>query len=151
LNALAMPPEDEPVPRAKALKAAARQPRSPLPTPRQQQVLDFVRAHLDEFHSPPTVREIGRALGGVSTNAVDDLLLALECKGFIERRGGRARGIVLRSAGLDAAPTESERLSELLLRVLDAAQRLPALTGEMTELLAAIREELGGREGGSGR
>ena len=32
-------------------------------TKRQQEVLDYVQAHMDEKGYPPTVREIGEAVG----------------------------------------------------------------------------------------
>ena len=64
-------------------------------SPRQQEVLTFIERFLGEEGSPPTLREIGKALGIRSTNAVNDHLNALERKGAITRHRSRSRGISL--------------------------------------------------------
>ncbi len=60
---------------------------------RQQQVLDFIEAFLADNGYPPTLRDIGKALGIKSTNAVNDHLAALERKGAISRDRSRSRGL----------------------------------------------------------
>jgi repressor LexA len=55
--------------------------------PRQRELLDFVAAYTDQKGIPPTLREIGEALGIKSTNGVSDQVKALVKKGFIERVG----------------------------------------------------------------
>ena len=71
--------------------------------PRQQQVLDFIATTLDQAGVPPSLREIGDALGIRSTNGVADHVKALERKGYIERTGsGRARSIRLTSKSTGA-------------------------------------------------
>lgn len=64
-------------------------------TTRQAQVLDVIRSHLTVHGSPPTLREIGIALGIASTNGVSDHLEALERKGAIRRTVNSSRGIQL--------------------------------------------------------
>lgn len=68
---------------------------------RQRQVLDFIAAYIERTSFPPTLREIGTALGIGSTNGVNDHLSRLERKGYIARaEGGISRGLrVLRRAG----------------------------------------------------
>lgn len=56
---------------------------------------------MQKEHTPPTIAEIGDHFGIRSTNGVNDLLVALERKGYIIRRKGTARGIQLP----DDAPT----------------------------------------------
>lgn len=63
------------------------------PSPRQVQLLDFVRAYTKARGRPPTQREIGRRLRIRSTNGVRDHLLALAKKGLIEWEPNVARGI----------------------------------------------------------
>lgn len=58
----------------------------PLP-PRQKQLLDFIAAYQDQKGVPPTLREIGEAMGIRSTNGVSDHLKALLKKGLLERVG----------------------------------------------------------------
>lgn len=62
-------------------------------TARQQKVLDFIRSHIVEKGYPPTLREIGKHMNILSTNGVQDHLLALERKGFITRANLVSRGI----------------------------------------------------------
>jgi repressor LexA len=64
-------------------------------TPRQQQILDLIRSHLQEQGMPPTRQEIARMLGVRSANAVEDHLKALVRKGYIELLSGRNRNIRL--------------------------------------------------------
>lgn len=65
--------------------------------PRQRELLDFVASYADQRGIPPTLREIGHALGIRSTNGVSDQVKALVKKGFLERVGDArtSRGIRL--------------------------------------------------------
>jgi len=54
-------------------------------TPRRQQILEYIRRTIAERGYPPTVREIGRAVGLRSTSTVHFHLRALERDGYIER------------------------------------------------------------------
>jgi repressor LexA len=62
-------------------------------TPRQRAVLDAIRRTVRERGAPPTLQEIGEALGGISAVAVLEHLRALERKGAIRRRARESRGI----------------------------------------------------------
>lgn len=63
-------------------------------TKRQRQIFDFIIECVRERGMPPTIAEIGEEFGIASTNGVNDHLVALERKGFIER-SSKARGIVI--------------------------------------------------------
>lgn len=69
-------------------------PLEPL-TPRQRQVLEWVRGFIRERGMPPTMREIGGAFE-IKSSSVFDLLLALERKGHLERGERRARALILK-------------------------------------------------------
>jgi repressor LexA len=62
---------------------------------RQQRILGFIRDFLAERHFPPTIREIGEAVGISSTSVVKYNLEALKRKRFIERDDEISRGIRL--------------------------------------------------------
>ena len=62
-------------------------------TPRQQQVLDVIKSHIDDTGYPPTRAEIARELGFKSANAAEEHLKALARKGAIEMIAGASRGI----------------------------------------------------------
>lgn len=62
-------------------------------TERQQQILAAIKGYVRENGFPPTIREIGAAVGIATPNGVKQHLLSLERKGRIRRRVGAARGI----------------------------------------------------------
>ncbi|HZV55383.1 MAG TPA: transcriptional repressor LexA [Rhodocyclaceae bacterium] len=64
-------------------------------TPRQQEILDFIRNSLEVLGAPPTRTEICSAFGFASPNAAEDHLRALAKKGAIVLEPGSARGIRL--------------------------------------------------------
>ena len=64
-------------------------------TPRQQQILDFIRNTLEVMGAPHTRAEISSAFGFASPNAAEDHLKALAKKGVITLEPGSARGIRL--------------------------------------------------------
>ncbi|MQM29557.1 MAG: repressor LexA [Candidatus Accumulibacter phosphatis] len=64
-------------------------------TPRQQEILDFIRNTLEILGAPPTRAEIASAFGFASHNAAEEHLKALAKKGIIILEPGSARGIRL--------------------------------------------------------
>lgn len=64
-------------------------------TPRQQEILDFIRSTVEILGSPPTRAEISSAFGFASANAAEEHLRALAKKGSIVLEPGSARGIRL--------------------------------------------------------
>lgn len=64
-------------------------------TPRQQEILAFIRDSLEVLGAPPTRAEIANAFGFASHNAAEEHLKALAKKGVIVLEPGSARGIRL--------------------------------------------------------
>lgn len=64
-------------------------------TAKQQRVLDVIRSAMRQGGQPPTVREIGREIGVLSSCTVQRHLDALERKGFIKRDRYKYRSIEL--------------------------------------------------------
>jgi repressor LexA len=62
-------------------------------TPRQQQVLDFIDAEVRRRGYPPSVREIGEAVGLSSSSTVHAHLGALQDKGYLRRDPTKPRAI----------------------------------------------------------
>jgi len=60
---------------------------------RQKEVLEFISDYIQREGYPPTFREIGKRFKVASTNAVNDILEALERKGYIKRRPYLSRSI----------------------------------------------------------
>ncbi len=82
---------------------------------RQQSILDFIRKFSLESRYPPTIREIGKAVGISSTSVVNYNLTVLEKKGLIERDREISRGIKL--AG-EAALPDVESVASVRVPVL---------------------------------
>lgn len=81
-------------------RACAPESREPL-SPRQAEVIAFLRGYIDQHGYPPSLRDIGKALRITSTNGVNDHLVALERKGYITRDALKSRAIVLCAAATD--------------------------------------------------
>ena len=62
-------------------------------TPRQTKVLETIRDAVQLRGYPPSMREIGQAVGLTSTSSVAHQLKVLEEKGFIKRDGNRPRAL----------------------------------------------------------
>jgi repressor LexA len=63
--------------------------------PRQQQILSFIQIYHNEHNYPPTIREIGSAVGISSTSVVNYNLEKLEEMKLIERNREVSRGLRL--------------------------------------------------------
>ena len=75
--------------------ATASAPDSPL-TARQRTILDVIRASVNERGYPPSIREIGDAVGLTSTSSVAHQLRTLERKGYLRRDPNRPRAVDVR-------------------------------------------------------
>ncbi|WP_338090451.1 transcriptional repressor LexA [Planosporangium thailandense] len=65
-------------------------------TQRQRRILEFIRGSVDRNGYPPSVREIGEAVGLVSPSSVAYQLKELERKGFLRRDPNRPRAVDIR-------------------------------------------------------
>lgn len=73
---------------------------------RQQAILDFIRDFSAKANYPPTLREIGQAVGISSSSVVNYNLNILEQKGLIEREREKSRGIKLINNALKLESTQ---------------------------------------------
>nr|WP_184539264.1 transcriptional repressor LexA [Micromonospora polyrhachis] len=65
-------------------------------TTRQRRILEFIRSWVERHGYPPSVREIGEAVGLVSPSSVAYQLKELERKGFLRRDPNRPRAVDVR-------------------------------------------------------
>src|SRR6187551_2105689 len=65
-------------------------------TARQRQILTVIRDSIERQGYPPSMREIGEAVGLASTSSVTHQLAALEKKGFLRRDPNRPRAVDVR-------------------------------------------------------
>ncbi|MFK3941682.1 transcriptional repressor LexA [Pseudomonas monteilii] len=73
-------------------------------TPRQAEILAFIKRCLEDNGFPPTRAEIAQELGFKSPNAAEEHLKALARKGAIEMTPGASRGIRIPSADTKEEP-----------------------------------------------
>lgn len=77
------------------------------PTARQIQILGAIQAAIVATGSPPSLRELCRAIGNrPSKGGLESQLAALEVRRLIVREDGVERGIRVTRRGLDALPRE---------------------------------------------
>lgn len=72
-------------------------------TPRQQKIYDFIKAEVRKKGYPPSVREIGEAVGLRSSSTVHAHLEKLEHKGYIRRDPTKPRAIEILESDVQAA------------------------------------------------
>ncbi len=112
-------------------------------TDRQRAILEFVHQHVSDHGYPPTVRDIGDAVGLSSSSSVHAQLTALVDKGYLRRDPTKPRAIELaRDPATDLelrhAPTRQVPL------VGDVAAGTGVLADENVEDMYALPEELVG-------
>ena len=112
-------------------------------TERQQQVLDQIRETVAERGYPPSVREIGDAVGLSSPSTVHSHLSTLVEQGYLRRDPSKPRAIVV--IDQDAAPTKSKSDRVRDIPVLGRiAAGAPILAAENVEEVLTLPTELVG-------
>src|SRR6516225_12100771 len=81
-------------------------------TERQRTILNVIRASVTSRGYPPSIREIGDAVGLTSTSSVAHQLRTLERKGYLRRDPNRPRAVDVRgaddAAGMNVPPPVTE-------------------------------------------
>lgn len=65
-------------------------------TPRQRKILLTIRNSLEKHGYPPSIREVGQAVGLASSSSVAHQMKVLEAKGFLRRDPNRPRALEVR-------------------------------------------------------
>ena len=114
-------------------------------TGRQQEIWSFLTHYVDEHGYPPTVREIGEAVGLASPSTVHAHLANLERAGLIKRDPTKPRALELRR---DPKPEPSPAPVHRLPLVGEIAAGGPLLAEQNVEDYVAVPEPLarGGEE-----
>jgi repressor LexA len=98
---------------------------------RQRAILDFISRHCDRNGYPPTVREIGLAVGLASPSTVHAHLAKLEAAGHIRRDPTKPRAMLVSDRRSPAA--DSARRAAALPLVGSVAAGAPILAEEQVE------------------
>ena len=77
-------------------------------TERQRTILDVIRASVTSRGYPPSIREIGDAVGLTSTSSVAHQLRTLERKGYLRRDPNRPRAVDVRGGEDTATPVATD-------------------------------------------
>ena len=117
----------------------------PVLTDRQRQILDFLTKYVDAHGYPPTVREIGEAVGLASPSTVHAHLANLERAGFLKRDPTKPRAIELFREPKAAPPAPDVHKLPLIGEVAAGG---PLLAEDNIEGYLAVPEPLskGGEE-----
>jgi repressor LexA len=113
---------------------------------RQLKVLEAIREWMRDHGYPPSVREIGDAVGLTSTSSVAYQLRVLEKKGYLRRDPHRPRtvGVLLADASEDAAPWEAQANPAFVPVVGRIAAGGPILAQESIEEVFPLPREIVG-------
>ncbi|MGH7642852.1 MAG: transcriptional repressor LexA [Candidatus Dormibacteria bacterium] len=109
--------------------------------PRQQEIVDYLRSRSLDGGYPPSVREIGRAVGLSSSSTVQNHLNVLERKGLIHRDPTKSRTVLLTDFTGPASPPTDAYWLPLVGQVAAGA---PLLADQNIEEHLAIGPEIAG-------
>ena len=121
-------------------------------TQRQREIYDFVVRYADRHGYPPTVREIGEAVGLASPSTVHAHLANLERAGYVRRDPTKPRALELVRRDRAASPAPAWQQPETEVRLLPLVGEIaaggPLLAEENVEAHLAVPEPLsrGGEE-----
>jgi repressor LexA len=101
-------------------------------TPRQREILEVIEQHQRDRGFPPSVREIGSAVGLTSPSTVHAHLATLEKLGFLRRDATKPRAIEVRFDATSGAPVERRPVRHVPL-VGDVAAGTDVLAQENIE------------------
>jgi repressor LexA len=115
---------------------------------RQSEIYDFVLTYVDEHGYPPTVREIGEAVGLASPSTVHAHLANLERAGYLRRDPTKPRALEVTGRGRTPAPAAAGAEPRMLPLLGEVAAGGPLLAEENVEEYLAVPEPLsrGGEE-----
>ncbi len=114
-------------------------------TARQQEIYEFIREHAATHGYPPTVRDIGRAVGLASSSTVHAHLANLEKAGLLRRDPTKPRAIELLDRAVDVVRSAVRAPGLPLIGHVAAGQ--PILAEENVEDYVHVPQLAGGDDG----
>jgi repressor LexA len=112
-------------------------------TKRQQEIFDFIQRYASKYGYPPTVREIGKAVGLASSSTVHAHLANLQKSGLLKRNPAKPRAIEVMFDKAKRAITPDEGLP----LVGQVAAGSPVLAEENIEEYVQVPAVAGGDTG----
>jgi repressor LexA len=114
-------------------------------TKRQQEIFDFIKRYSAKYGYPPTVRDIGKAVGLASSSTVHAHLANLERIGLLRRDPSKPRAIELLDRAVDGMRNIVRPGGLPLVGQVAAGQ--PVLAEENIEDYIAVPPAAGGEDG----
>ncbi|HEY4427588.1 MAG TPA: transcriptional repressor LexA [Solirubrobacteraceae bacterium] len=118
-------------------------------TKRQQEIFDFIRKYSAKYGYPPTVRDIGKAVGLASSSTVHAHLANLEKIGLLRRDPSKPRAIELldRAVGTAVDSVRGFVRPDAMPLLGSVAAGQPILAEENIEDYVSVPEIAGGGDG----
>jgi repressor LexA len=118
-------------------------------TKRQQEIFDFIRKYSAKYGYPPTVRDIGKAVGLASSSTVHAHLANLEKIGLLRRDPSKPRAIELLDRAMGGAVDTVRGMmhSDALPLLGSVSAGQPILAEENIEEYVSVPELAGGGDG----
>src|SRR3712207_4143396 len=114
-------------------------------TKRQQEIFDFIKRYSAKYGYPPTVRDIGKAVGLASSSTVHAHLANLEKVGLLRRDPSKPRAIELLDKAVGAVKDAVTTSGLPVVGHVAAGQ--PILAEENIEEYVQVPELAGGEDG----
>src|SRR3712207_5824472 len=114
-------------------------------TKRQQEIFDFIKSYSARYGYPPTVRDIGKAVGLASSSTVHAHLANLEKAGLLRRDPSKPRALELLDKAADAVKSAVRPAGLPLVGHVAAGQ--PILAEENVEEYVQVPQLAGGEDG----
>ncbi len=114
-------------------------------TKRQQEILDYIREEVHRRGFPPSVREIGEAVGLSSSSTVHSHLAAIEAKGFIKRDPSKPRALEVLDFRDNERGVDYGQVFAVPL-VGSVAAGVPILAAENIEQTISLPPEIGAED-----
>src|SRR6266699_3861375 len=108
---------------------------------RQRKVLQVIRESVQRRGYPPSMREIGEAVGLTSTSSVCYQLSTLQNKGYLRRDAGRPRTVEVRLPGHPDGRPEAEGSEEQGLDIPSQEAAYVPLVGRIAAGTPVLAEE----------
>jgi repressor LexA len=114
-------------------------------TKRQEEIFDFIKRYSAKYGYPPTVRDIGKAVGLASSSTVHAHLANLEKVGLLRRDPSKPRALELLDRATDAVKSVVRPAG--LPLVGQVAAGVPVLAEENIEDYVPVPQMVGGDDG----
>lgn len=119
-------------------------------SPRQHRILEVISQAVEGRGYPPSIRELGEAVGLASPSSVSHQLKVLEAKGYLRRDPNRPRALEVIHPGLEESAPDITDLAEALPTAVNVpvlgriAAGAPILATEQVEQVLPLPRDLVG-------